>query len=118
LLNGEHDFRAFGFDCTDRDRTVRTLEAKMTMEEGVLFREDHSFPFDMYQFHFKCRSFLHNQVRRMVGAILSYASYDMTTFDKFKSLLDDPNQPWPAGFILAEPYGLFLKRLNYNKSGM
>lgn len=115
LLNGEHDFRAFCFNPRPDDKTIRTLDMSFEQERTAIFTDEKHCPFNIYQFKFKSHAFLHNQVRRMMGALITYASYGRTTLDTLKTLLDKSDQGWKHDIIIAEPYGLFLRRLNYNK---
>lgn len=58
------------------------------------------------------------QVRRMVGAIVSYATYNSIQLSDIKQLLDKPNSyNWLSNMIIAEPWGLYLSRINYDKAG-
>lgn len=54
----------------------------------------------------------------MVGAIVSYACYDLVSLKLIKDLLDKPaRNNWENGIQLAEPWGLYLSRINFKREG-
>lgn len=119
LLRGEHDFASFTFKPTDPEDTVRNLEIQVTKESqpaiGLSGHQPH-FPFDLYQFHFKSRSFLHNQIRRVMGTILGYASFQNIELSEIEKLLTKPSSmSWTSRFHVAEPWGLYLSRLIFDQ---
>ena len=116
LFNGTHDFRTFCFEPKAEENTVRTLDVSLNAELDASFANERNQLYDIYQIHFKSHSFLYNQVRRMVGAMITYATYDQISLDDIRRMLDEPSSGgWKTKVLIAEPYGLFLKRLNYNK---
>ena len=58
-LVGTHDFRAFGSEMSDKEKTVRTIDKAHVMVDRALVR-----------FLFRGTGFLYNQVRAMVGTLL------------------------------------------------
>lgn len=58
-LVGTHDFRAFGSEMGEKERTVRTIERAAVHRRG-----------DRVVFEFTGSGFLYNQVRAMVGTLL------------------------------------------------
>lgn len=58
-LVGTHDFRAFGSEMGDKEKTVRTVERAVVERRG-----------DKVVFEFTGNGFLYNQVRAMVGTVL------------------------------------------------
>lgn len=119
LLRGEHDFASFAFKPTDPNDTVRTMEIHMTKETQSsvgLSGHDPHFPFDLYQFHFKSRSFLHNQIRRIMGSILGYACFQDIKLEEIEKLLTKPgSMSWTSQFRVAEPWGLYLSKIHFDQ---
>lgn len=61
--------------------------------------------------------FKYVKIRRIMGAIITYASFGRGGLDSIQELIDKPNAKyWPPFFLIAEPWGLYLSRMNYNKS--
>lgn len=53
-----------------------------------------------------------------MGAIIGYASFDLIDLAGIKNLLDKPDTTsWPSHLMIAEPWGLYLSRINYPKTG-
>lgn len=58
------------------------------------------------------------KIRRMVGAMVAYATYNRTSLGHIKALLDEPSKNiFREPLLLAEPWGLYLNRLYYDQSG-
>lgn len=118
LYSGQHDFRSFAHRAGPETGTIRTVETSLEIEgNNDTFEDKSRYPYTVYRFRFKSDTFLWNQIRKMMGALLSYASYDRVGLDALKAMLDKPDlDSWNARMILAEPYGLYLRRLNYNRA--
>ncbi|HEU4339461.1 MAG TPA: tRNA pseudouridine(38-40) synthase TruA [Planctomycetota bacterium] len=58
-LVGTHDFRAFGSEMGEKEKTVRTIDKATVMADRALVR-----------FVFRGSGFLYNQVRAMVGTLI------------------------------------------------
>lgn len=96
-LVGRHDFAAFA--SPQAGKTVRTVcRAELSREGELVF------------FHMTANSFLPQQVRRTVGALIEVGRGRMGV-EAFRSLLE-PAQPGLAG-PTAPPLGLCLMRVNY-----
>lgn len=94
---------------------MKSCELDLIQAEPI--KLDKSDKFSYYHLHFKSKSFLHNQVRRLVGSIISYACFDRATMDDIKWLLDNPaTSNWNSNIMMAEPFGLYLSKINYDKS--
>jgi len=99
LLRGEHDFRAFRSSACRAPRTRLTLvEASRSDERPV------------HHFDFKCRSFLHHMVRRMVGLLLEIGAGRHPP-DIILDMFETGRCPRP--FRTAPPQGLTLMRVDY-----
>lgn len=118
VLHGEHDFAAFAGTLEHNPNTRRKVEIDLIPEQPPL-RDDtfnHTLNDHMkfYRFHIKSRAFLHNQVRRMVGTILAYATFNHIKLADIRDLIDNPSQEnWRSKIKLAEPFGLYLYRLKF-----
>lgn len=119
LFKGDHDYSSFTFKPADPQDTVRNIEMHITRENPIamgMVQGDTHFPFDLYQFHFKSTSFLHNQIRRIMGTIICHASYQTIKLSDIEHLLKRPaSDSWSSHFIVAEPWGLYLSRLHFNE---
>lgn len=118
LLRGEHDFASFSFRPTNAFDTIRNIDIHVrqeTINPMTYTKSDSGVPFDVYQFHFKSTSFLHNQIRRIMGAVISYAAYDSVDLNHIKRLFDEPSPlSWTGKLLVAEPWGLFLSRICFD----
>lgn len=117
LLRGTHDFATFSYQTKETDDTVRTVEIDIVPANDLTFEREGSSQYDIYHFHFNSRAFLYNQIRRMMGVIICYAAYGSIRLDEIQSLLDIPDAAkWPEKLYIAEPWGLYLSRMKYDKS--
>ncbi len=108
FLQGRHDFAAFrSSQCTAR-RTVLTLERA---EVEVIPRGPDQECGVMAEFHFGCRSFLHNMVRMLVGAALEVGRKRLD-LQKLETILQTGAR---AGvrFPTAPAHGLCLMSVRY-----
>jgi len=60
------------------------------------------------------KSFLHNQVRRMIGAATSVATKKIS-IDHISDLLEVPYLGWDTGIYVGDPNGLYLANIEYKK---
>ena len=99
LLIGTHDFTTFRASHSDHQKPIRTLDYLTVEEVGE-------------EIHLKCgaKSFLHNQVRYITGALFRVGYGKWTTEDIQRCLdVKDRNQGGP----LAPPHGLYLSKVVY-----
>jgi tRNA pseudouridine38-40 synthase len=99
LIVGNHDFTTFRAVKCQAKSPVKTLEEARVEQHGELVR-----------FNFSARSFLHSQVRSMVGSLVQVGRAKWTVADfrrAFKSC--DRAQCGP----LAPPEGLTLMKVDY-----
>ena len=63
------------------------------------------------------RSFLHNQIRRMVGAAICVAN-GKVPLEKVVELLNDPEVGWDSKFFICPPSGLYLANIEYKEGAL
>ncbi len=98
-LIGTHDFSAF------RDSQCQARSPIKTLEEATVTRDG-----EVIRFFFKAPSFLHHQVRNMVGSLLMVGSGKWTPVT-FREVLES-RQRTKAGPTIS-PYGLYFLRADY-----
>lgn len=100
LLKGEHDFAAFAGPATPQDAiTVRRVEHSEVNRNG-----------DEVEFDICGNAFLHQQVRRMAGALIRVGRAQMD-FSQFQGLIDGAVRGGAKD--LAPARGLCLTKVNY-----
>lgn len=100
LLVGTHDFRLFMMEDKNLSiNTVRTIEEAYFIENGA----------DL-EIYFKGESFLHNQVRIMVGSLIELAR-GRISLDDYKKFFDKENTKRANPALGAE--GLYLWRVEF-----
>ncbi len=102
-LLGRHDFTTFRSVQCQANSPVRTLDRLDVVRQG-----------DRIAFITSARSFLHNQVRSMVGSLRRVGEGGWTPGD-LKSALQAQDRKRCAG--LAPPEGLCLERVDYPPDG-
>lgn len=117
IIDGEHDFASFAASLdSERAKTRRRVEINLIPEKLNHVDDSRENLVKFYRFHIKSKAFLHNQVRRMVGAILSYATFDKIKLKEIKDLIENPSQEnWNSKIDVAEPFGLYLYRISFSK---
>ncbi|XP_011297296.1 tRNA pseudouridine synthase-like 1 [Fopius arisanus] len=121
LFLGRKNFESFAAkNRTNREISyVRTLTTLNLEEIPSLMPQDPlSENFTFWQINVAAQSFLYNQVRRIVGALIGVASGTITERD-IKFMLQVPNnQHWISALQMAPPQGLYLKSVNYDEEEM
>lgn len=102
LFVGTHDFASFCFKAFRHQDTVCTIEY-VHLEYIQQYR--------MYRIIIRGNRFLHNMIRRMVGAAIKLASYD-TSLDIIKEALAQPRKDY--ALQTAPAHGLVLRKIVYN----
>lgn len=102
VLLGRHDFTTFRSTQCQANSPVRTLERIDVSRKG-----------DLIEVKASARSFLHNQVRSMVGSLKRVGEGGWTTAD-LKAALDARDRA--ACGQVAPPDGLFLVGVDYPES--
>ena len=100
ILVGRHDFTSFRAAACQANSPVRTLERLTVSREGAEI-----------QIRASAVSFLHNQVRSMVGSLSLVGTGQWTEIDLEAALAaKDRQQAGPN----APPYGLYLTQVDYD----
>lgn len=99
LLLGRHDFTTFRSTQCQANSPVRTLERLDVVRDG-----------DIVKIRASARSFLHNQVRSIVGSLKRVGEGGWTSSD-LKAALDARDRA--ACGQVAPPDGLFLTKVDY-----
>ena len=99
-LNGEHDFASFAGPATPSDAiTIRRVEESEVNRNG-----------DEVEFNIRGNAFVHQQVRRMVGALVRVGRAQMKG-DQFQELIARAERGLAKD--LAPARGLCLTKVNY-----
>lgn len=105
LFVGKKDFRSFCSSETQGStvRTVNNIELQELEDKQKLYRIE-----------IKGKSFLHNMIRRIVGACLDVAHKEAVGLDRLQEALEqkDPNQTLPN----APAHGLTLHKIEYEET--
>jgi len=141
LMLGEHNFSNFsktrghfiyrtvdGKKYTKIPRTVLEMTKEVTKIEVV--SQPPPFPVSLYPAYgdsgvqfldvvIEGKSFLHNQVRRMVGAAMSVAC-GRVSLEKIADLLEQPDLGWDSDIkiFVAASDGLYLANIAYKKGAL
>ncbi|MEM9583578.1 MAG: tRNA pseudouridine(38-40) synthase TruA [Pseudomonadota bacterium] len=103
VLIGNHDFTTFRSTLCQAASPVKTLD-----EARV---ESFEVPYGMeYQFHFRARSFLHNQIRSFVGSLVQVGSGTWEPLQMQRAL--DARDRAACGPV-CPPQGLYLAGVSY-----
>jgi tRNA pseudouridine38-40 synthase len=98
-LQGTHDYRAFGSEMAEKEKTVRTIDKAEVVADRALVR-----------FIFRGSGFLYNQVRAMVGTLLD-VGLGRTTPDHVKTVLEGKDRTKAGANVPAK--GLCLISVEY-----
>ncbi|MCH7733737.1 MAG: tRNA pseudouridine(38-40) synthase TruA [Chloroflexi bacterium] len=111
ILVGSHDFASFAGPKVPADSpTRRDMESASATREG-----------DRVIIRFKANAFLHQQVRRMTGALIEAGKPSAgpksipESFENIRNLLNRPERG--AATRLMAPQGLCLTRIDYPETG-
>lgn len=115
ILSGSHNFLSFTtkmFLKSPDSNPIKNMS--ICVKKSSAYMEDYQASscegMEFWEVHFRSKSFLYKQVRRMMGAMVGVARGKMTQ-KELKSLLDNPSLENP-GIINALPgHGLYLKNV-------
>jgi tRNA pseudouridine38-40 synthase len=101
LFVGTHDFRSF-VKLDEEKSTERTIDSIKIEKLNKL---------NTLRIIIKGKSFLHFQIRRMIGAALDVARKPEVDIDHIQNMLDNPEAR--QSYAKAEGYGLCLRKIVY-----
>ena len=139
LMEGKHNFSnftkaqgLFKYKTVEGERYVRTArteeERTRTVRSIEVIERPPPLPLSVYPVYgtdqlylidvvIHGQSFLHNQVRRMVGAAMAVAK-GVVSLDDVKLLLSQPDSGWNQKISPARSEGLFLAKVEYKKESL
>ncbi|XP_043254119.1 tRNA pseudouridine synthase-like 1 isoform X2 [Colletes gigas] len=116
LFMGTKDFTTFCAQTKLKDRKiyVRSLQ-KLCVEDSQPFMlvDPLAQHFNYWNIICSSRSFLYNQVRRIVGSLLCLGMGVITEKDITTMLQVPTHKNWPGQIKLAPPHGLYLANVEY-----
>ena len=139
LMEGKHNFSnftkaqgLFKYQTVGGERYVRTArseeERTRTVRSIEVSERAPPLPLSVYPVYgteqvqlidvvIQGQSFLHNQVRRMVGAAMAVAR-GLVSLDDVQLLLSQPDTGWNQKIAPARSEGLFLAKVEYKKESL
>lgn len=125
LFKGKKDFRTFSSKSI-RDKNhkedeykrsyVRTLDITVEKAPAMMPLDPFSENFEYYHIVFKSRSFLYNQIRRIVGALIALAANRVGTKNIVTMLQVPSHYNWNPRITPALPHGLYLLDVEYDEN--
>ncbi|BDB96345.1 tRNA pseudouridine(38-40) synthase TruA [Candidatus Hydrogenosomobacter endosymbioticus] len=103
MFEGTHDFSSFRCSECQAKSPIKTILSSSVYETR------HEFDRTIVEIHFCARSFLHKQVRMMVGTIAAVGAGKIQEDEVAKMLAQKTNNRF-----VAPPYGLYLSKIEYN----
>ncbi|XP_060800431.1 tRNA pseudouridine synthase-like 1 [Amyelois transitella] len=114
---GYHDFTTFKrFDKLTQHKHNRRLLYSVDVRPGAsrTVTEGRDNCFDYWEVEIKGRAFVHNQIRRMIGALMSVAIGKIPP-EEIKVMLQVPSKnSWYSFMATGPPDGLYLCDVEYN----
>lgn len=115
---GLHDFGTFSVEDKDnRKKIYRRRLYELTLEKATpLFPFDPCAEnFDYWHIKFKGKSFVHNQIRRMVGALFALACGRITEKEIITMLQVPSKNSWCPQVSTVSGNGLYLVNIEYDQ---
>ncbi|XP_058797707.1 tRNA pseudouridine synthase A [Phymastichus coffea] len=125
LFRGTKDFKTFSsYSIRSKNHKedehkrcfVRTLDVTMETASALMPFDPLSMNFNYYHIIFKSTSFLYNQIRRIVGALISLAASRVTEKDIITMLQVPSHHNWNTRITPAFPHGLYLMNVDYDEN--
>ena len=103
ILVGQHDFTTFRSTMCQAASPIKTLDEARVEQVAVPYGEE-------YRFHFRARSFLHNQIRSFVGSLaqVGAGAWDV---EQMRQALEARDRA--ACGPVCPPEGLYLAEVRY-----
>ena len=125
IFKGDHNFASFSPKPEEVNGIVRDPNKTITNFNFKIFQDyfaselvDNSHKISLLCFEITSKSFLYNQIRRMIGSLIDVGLNRFTTED-IKQLLDEPSyKNWRIGQTVAPSKGLWLKNIHYDQEDL
>ena len=115
FLIGRHDFSSFTKKSKTERSPIRELYS-ISVHPGYGFLSNHDELYrdlQVWNIVFTGRSYVYQQIRRIVGALQAVASDKLDT-DYIKYMIENPSRDnWPHALSPAPPEGLYLANVQY-----
>ncbi|KAK6175414.1 hypothetical protein SNE40_013882 [Patella caerulea] len=121
ILSGVHDFSAITVESQRRDgitHPYRNVTIGIRRGDMILQKEYSLKPnYDVWEMHFKSKSYLYKQIRRMIGCMVAVGrgKFQVQDIQKF---LQDPKHLEDHKIESAPSCGLYLKDVHYKASDL
>lgn len=122
LFCGTKDFMTYSAKKRDRIHVfegrrnfVRTLHVAMHQAEPLMPFDPLSKNFNVWHLVFTSRSFLYNQIRRIVGALIALGAHRISEEDIITMLQVPSHHNWNPCVTPAAPHGLYLSNVEYDE---
>ncbi|XP_001607889.1 tRNA pseudouridine synthase A [Nasonia vitripennis] len=122
LFCGTKDFMTFSARKRDRNpefemrrNFVRTLHVTMKEAGPLMSFDPLSKNLDYWHLEFTSRSFLYNQIRRIVGSLIALGSHKVSEEDIQTMIQVPSHHNWNPHVTPAAPRGLYLKNVEYDE---
>lgn len=125
MFIGAHDFRTFMNSPRSNNRdhpmfSLRSIDSIHIQPSKTTAIDHHAKTAEQYynywEFHIRGKSFLHNQVRRIVGALITLAIDRINEKCLYEMLTIPSTQNWDSRVLVSPPYGLYLRKVYYNSN--
>ncbi|XP_050411869.1 tRNA pseudouridine synthase-like 1 isoform X2 [Patella vulgata] len=121
ILSGVHDFSAITVESQRRDgitHPYRNVTIGIRRGDMILQKEYSLKPdYDVWEMHFKSKSYLYKQIRRMIGCMVAVGRGKFQVED-IKKFLQDPKHLEDHKIESAPSCGLYLKDVYYKASDL
>ncbi|XP_055598767.1 tRNA pseudouridine synthase-like 1 [Uranotaenia lowii] len=128
MFEGYHDFRTFMATSRGNSRqihashTLRTIES-ICIEPGqsmvsLFHKRSAEYFYDYWDIQIRAKSFLYNQVRRMVGSWIAAAEGRISERDIYQMLTVPSKQTWCDKAVVAPASALFLCKVEYDPADL
>lgn len=125
LFRGEHDFASFTPKPEEVNGMVRDSNKIITDFTFKVFKDyfeselvDNRHKISLMCFEITSKSFLYNQIRRMIGCLIDVGLNRLKVED-IEWLLDNPSyKNWQTFQTVAQPKGLWLKNIHYDEEDL
>ncbi|XP_054159875.1 tRNA pseudouridine synthase-like 1 [Oppia nitens] len=124
MFEGEHDFSSFTTKegiinnrqiTSNTIKTITKFKLNQTKHLYSLTQTETNYPIILFNFEITAKSFLYNQIRRMIGCIIDVA-LNCFSIEKIEYLLNNPSyKHWNHKMTIAPAKGLWLMDVHYDQ---